>query len=121
MSPGGAVTANRVGEVSEVDIATFQTVRPRLFGIGYRVLGSAAEADDVVQEAWIRWQGTERSKVRDAAAFLATTTTRLAINAAQSAHARHGPASARSFPNRSAPQAIRHLGQSKPKRSSSRY
>jgi RNA polymerase sigma-70 factor, ECF subfamily len=74
--------------VSEADAASFQAVRPRLFGIAYRVLGSASEADDVVQEAWIRWQGTDRSKVRDVAAFLATTTLRLALNVAQSAHAR---------------------------------
>jgi RNA polymerase sigma-70 factor, ECF subfamily len=83
-----AVTVGRGGEVSEADAASFQIVRPRLFGIAYRVLGSAAEADDVVQETWIRWQGTDRTKVRDAAAFLATTTTRLAINVSQSAHAR---------------------------------
>jgi RNA polymerase sigma-70 factor (ECF subfamily) len=77
-----------VAEVSEADAASFQSVRPRLFGIAYRVLGSASEADDVVQEAWIRWQGTDRTQVRDVAAFLATTTMRLAINLAQSAHAR---------------------------------
>ncbi len=76
------------GEVSDADAASFQTVRPRLFGIACRVLGSATEADDVVQETWIRWQGTDRSKVRDAAGFLATTTARLAINVGQSARAR---------------------------------
>jgi RNA polymerase sigma-70 factor (ECF subfamily) len=74
--------------VSEADAASFHIVRPRLFGIAYRVLGSANEADDVVQDAWIRWQDTDRSKVRDAAAFLATSTTRLAINVTQSARAR---------------------------------
>ena len=72
-----------------VDVAPFQTVRRRLFGIAYRLLGCAAEADDVVQDTWIRWQGADRSKVRDAAAFLATTTTRVAINVSQSARARH--------------------------------
>jgi RNA polymerase sigma-70 factor, ECF subfamily len=74
--------------VSDADVASFQIVRPRLFGIAYRVLGTASEADDVVQETWIRWQGTDRAKVRDTGAFLATTTTRLAINVVQSAHAR---------------------------------
>ncbi len=82
MSMGASLTA-------DVDATSFQTVRPRLFGIAYRVLGSASEADDVVQDAWIRWQGTDRNQVRDAAAFLATTTTRLAINVGQSARARH--------------------------------
>jgi RNA polymerase sigma-70 factor, ECF subfamily len=66
----------------------FQAVRPRLFGIAYRMLGTATEADDVVQDAWVRWQGTDRSAVREPAAFLATTVTRLAINALDSARAR---------------------------------
>ena len=77
------------GSVSEVDVASFEKVRPRLFGIAYRVLGSATEADDVVQDAWIRWHRSERAGIRDTAAFLATTTTRLAINTIQSARVRH--------------------------------
>jgi RNA polymerase sigma-70 factor, ECF subfamily len=68
--------------------AAFEAVRPRLFGIAYRTLESAADADDVVQDTWIRWQGTDRNSVRDAAAFLATTTKRLALNVAQSARVR---------------------------------
>jgi RNA polymerase sigma-70 factor, ECF subfamily len=68
--------------------ASFEAVRPRLFGIAYRTLESAADADDVVQDTWIRWQGTDRNNVRDAAAFLATTTKRLALNVAQSARVR---------------------------------
>jgi RNA polymerase sigma-70 factor, ECF subfamily len=87
-APAPAATVGRVAEVSEADAASFQIVRPRLFGIAYRVLGSASEADDVVQETWIRWQGTDRTEVRDVAAFLATTTMRLALNVSQSAHAR---------------------------------
>ncbi len=82
-------SVGRGGEVSETDAAAFQTVRPRLFGIAYRVLGSRAEADDVVQDAWIRWQGTDRAKIRDPAAFLATMTGRLALTVGQSARARH--------------------------------
>ena len=69
-------------------LAAFLRIRPRLFGIAYRMLGSAAEAEDVVQDAWLRWQTTDRSIVRDAAAFLATTATRLAINVVKSAHSR---------------------------------
>ena len=69
-------------------LETFQAVRPRLFGIAYRMLGTATEADDVVQDAWVRWQGTDRSAVREPAAFLATTVTRLAINTLESARAR---------------------------------
>ena len=74
--------------VAPVDTASFEAVRPRLFGIAYRTLESAADADDVVQDAWIRWQRTDRNQVRDTAAFLATTTKRLALNVAQSARAR---------------------------------
>ncbi|KQZ09512.1 RNA polymerase subunit sigma-24 [Agromyces sp. Root1464] len=66
-------------------LAAFQAVRGRLFGIAYRMLGSASEAEDIVQEAWLRWQGTDRTVVQDPPAFLATATTRLAINALQSA------------------------------------
>lgn len=69
-------------------VAVFTAVRPRLFGIAYRMLGSASEAEDIVQEAWIRWQGTDRSVVENPPAFLATTTTRLAINVLQSARSR---------------------------------
>lgn len=68
--------------------ADFDSVRPRLFGIACRVLGSASDADDVVQEVWIRWQGTDRARVRDRMGFLVTTTTRLALNVATSARAR---------------------------------
>ena len=69
-------------------VRVFAVARPRLFGIAYRILGSATEADDVVQDAWIRWQNTDRSVVRNAPAFLATTTTRLALNVATSARSR---------------------------------
>jgi RNA polymerase sigma factor (sigma-70 family) len=69
-------------------LSAFLRMRPRLFGIAYRMLGSAAEAEDIVQDVWLRWQATDRSVVRDTAAFLATTATRLAINVRQSARAR---------------------------------
>ena len=69
-------------------LAAFMSVRPRLFGIAYRMLRSAAEAEDVVQDVWVRWQTADRGVVRDAGAFLATTTTRLAINVMQSARSR---------------------------------
>jgi len=69
-------------------LSAFSSVRPRLFGIAYRMLGSAAEADDLVQDVWLRWQVTDRSVVQDPPAYLATTTTRLALNVAQSARSR---------------------------------
>ena len=69
-------------------LSAFLRVRPRLFGIAHRMLGGVAEAEDLVQDVWLRWQATDRHLVRDAAAFLATTTTRLAINVIQSARSR---------------------------------
>jgi RNA polymerase sigma-70 factor (ECF subfamily) len=69
-------------------LEAFAPVRPRLFGIAYRMLGSAAEAEDIVQDAWLRWQCANRRAVENPAAFLATTTTRLCINLIQSAQSR---------------------------------
>ncbi|SDC81670.1 RNA polymerase sigma-70 factor [Nocardioides lianchengensis] len=69
-------------------LADFDESRPRLFGIAYRMLGSVAEAEDVVQDAWLRWQQTDRSVVENPAGFLTTVTTRLAINVADSARRR---------------------------------
>ncbi len=75
-------------DVTGADLDQFEAVRGRLFGIAYRMLGSVNDAEDIVQEAWMRWQNTDRRKVDNPAAFLTTTTTRLAINAATSARAR---------------------------------
>jgi RNA polymerase sigma-70 factor (ECF subfamily) len=68
--------------------SVFVELRPRLFGIAYRMLGSAAEAEDIVQEVWLRWQNTDRATIENPPAFLALITTRLSINVAQSARAR---------------------------------
>jgi RNA polymerase sigma-70 factor (ECF subfamily) len=70
----------------------FADLRGRLFGIACRVLGSVVEAEDVVQDAWLRWQATDRSVALDPAAFLVTTTTRLAINVGQPAAVTKGRA-----------------------------
>src|SRR5919198_285267 len=77
-------------EVDDLEEATvvFGQVRPRLFGIAYRMLGSATEAEDLVQEVWLRWQTSDRSSVVNPAAYLAMAIPRLAITASQSARAR---------------------------------
>ncbi|MEU6609062.1 RNA polymerase sigma-70 factor [Streptomyces shenzhenensis] len=77
-------------DADALDQATkeFLAARPRLFGIAYRVLGSSAEAEDIVQEAWLRWHNTDRTHILEPAAFLTTVTARLAINLAQSARVR---------------------------------
>ncbi|RHW26450.1 RNA polymerase sigma-70 factor [Nocardioides immobilis] len=74
--------------VLEPALEFFDSSRPRLFGIAYRMLGSVAEAEDIVQEAWLRWQQTDRTVVRNPGGFLTTVTTRLAINSAESARAK---------------------------------
>lgn len=60
--------------------ATFQQHRPRLFGIAYRMLGSRADADDLLQEAWLRWNESDTDSLRSPEAWLVTVTTRLAID-----------------------------------------
>lgn len=70
-------------------LAVFLEQRPRLVTIARRVVGDASTAEDVVQEAWLRWQRTSREEIRNPAAFLTTTTVRLAINVVQSARHRH--------------------------------
>lgn len=74
--------------MTESALDAFQAVRPRLFGIAYRMLGSASAAEDLVQDAWLRWQGADRDAVREPAAFLATTVTRLALTELDSARMR---------------------------------
>lgn len=87
---GGVDVAMSLPVMTNIDdgLSVFMSVRPRLYGIAYRMLRSVADAEDIVQDVWVRWQTTDRSVVRDSAAFLATTTTRLAINVMQSARSR---------------------------------
>jgi RNA polymerase sigma-70 factor (ECF subfamily) len=74
-------------DLDQVAVA-FVELRPRLLAIAARVLRDIGDPDDIVQDAWIRWQLCDRSEVANATAFLVTATTRLAINAAQSARSR---------------------------------
>jgi RNA polymerase sigma-70 factor, ECF subfamily len=69
-------------------LTVFLNVRSRLLSIASRMLGGAAEAEDIVQDVWVRWQTADRRLVRNAAAFLATTAMHLAINVTQSARSR---------------------------------
>jgi RNA polymerase sigma-70 factor (ECF subfamily) len=67
---------------------TYLDLRPRLFSIAYRILGNTCEAEDVLQDVWVRWQATDRDAVLNATAFLVTMTSRMAINVATSARVR---------------------------------
>ena len=69
-------------------IDVFQAHRPRLVRLAYRMLGSRAEAEDVVQNAWMRWQGSDRSRVTTPEAFLSRIVTRLCLDEMKSARAR---------------------------------
>ncbi|MGN6257243.1 MAG: RNA polymerase sigma-70 factor [Solirubrobacterales bacterium] len=66
----------------------FAACRPRLLGIAYGLLGELTEAEDVVQDAWLRWDQADRDAIRNAEAFLITVTTRLALDRLRSARAR---------------------------------
>ena len=59
---------------------TFDQLRPRLHAIAYRMLGAVAEAEDVVQDAWLRWHGADRTVIDNPEAWLVSVTTRLAID-----------------------------------------
>lgn len=83
-----ACTEQVGGDLDEA-VATFLEVRPRLLAIAHRFLAGTSDAEDLVQETWLRWQKTDRTVVENPQALLATMTTRLAINAGQSAFRRH--------------------------------
>jgi RNA polymerase sigma factor (sigma-70 family) len=72
----------------DTTLDAFEASRPRLVRLAYRMLGSMAEAEDIVQDAWIRWQRADREDVREPPAFLTRTVTRLCLDAMKSARAR---------------------------------
>jgi RNA polymerase sigma-70 factor (ECF subfamily) len=69
--------------------ASFEPYRRRLLGLAYRMLGSMADAEDAVQDAYLRWHAADRNSVSDTRAFLMTTTTRICLDMLTSARARH--------------------------------
>jgi RNA polymerase sigma-70 factor, ECF subfamily len=68
-----------VNQIVSAD-GTFEALRGRLFGLAYRMLGSRAEAEDIVQEAYLRWHETDRRQIENPEAWLVTAATRLAID-----------------------------------------
>ncbi|MDL9935780.1 RNA polymerase sigma factor SigJ [Gordonia sp. ABSL1-1] len=67
---------------------TFTALRPRLIGVAYGLLGSVTEAEDVVQDAWLRLQRSDIDEIDDLTAWLVTTTSRLALDVLRSARVR---------------------------------
>lgn len=62
------------------DTDSFAALRPRLFAIAYRMLGTRADAEDVLQDAWLRWHRSERAALQSEEAWLVTIVTRLSID-----------------------------------------
>jgi RNA polymerase sigma-70 factor, ECF subfamily len=67
---------------------TFQLSRPRLLSLAYRMLGSSSEAEDVVQEAWLRWTATDTSAIESPDAWLTATVSRLCVDQLRAARVR---------------------------------
>ncbi len=65
--------------------ATFEAERGRLRALAYRMLGTPDDADDILQDAWLRWNGTDQASIENPAAWLTTVTTRLALDKLKSA------------------------------------
>ena len=70
-----------------MDVAGFQELRPYLFSVAYRMLGRATEAEDVVQDAWVRYQTAKPDTVDSLKAYLTTIVTRLCLDRLKSAQA----------------------------------
>ena len=70
-------------------VQTFVEHRPLLFGIAWRMLGNTADAEDMLQEAFLRWQTADHGDIRSRRSFLVTVVTRLCLNQLDRAHVRH--------------------------------
>jgi len=73
--------------MSSTHAPLFEQLRPRLQRMAYRMLGAVAEAEDVVQDAWLRWQAADREAIDNHEAWLVTVATRLAIDRLRAAKA----------------------------------
>jgi RNA polymerase sigma-70 factor (ECF subfamily) len=69
-----------MGASADPDDELFTRQRPRLFGVAYRMLGSRSDAEDVLQDAWLRWHGQDKQQLESAEAWLVTVVTRLCID-----------------------------------------
>jgi RNA polymerase sigma-70 factor (ECF subfamily) len=79
---------DRSGSAAAAAVVAFEELRPRLVGVAYGLLGTLVEAEDAVQEAWIRLQRSDLEAISDLTGWLVTTTSRIALDALRSARAR---------------------------------
>src|SRR5262249_2712171 len=78
----------RMSSVLDQDVAAFETHRRALTGLAYRMLGSRAEAEDTVQDAYLRWHAADREAIEEPRRYLGTVVTRLCLDRMKSAQAR---------------------------------
>src|SRR5262249_59458666 len=79
-----------LGHVTGDAAAIFEPERGRLFGLAYRLLGSACDAEDILQDAFLRWAAMDRASIAEPAAWLTTTVTNLCLTFLRSARQRRG-------------------------------
>jgi RNA polymerase sigma-70 factor, ECF subfamily len=75
--------------MTSTQVTEFESLRPHLMAVAYRVTGTVADAEDIVQEAWLRWDAQERSTIADLRAWLTTVVSRLGLDRLRSAAHRH--------------------------------
>ena len=98
MKPSGATVEPSGAAVTDEEV--FEANRELLFAVAYRMLGAVADAEDVVQDAWLRWSAAPRTGVAAPRAYLARIVTRIALNRLRSVRARREAYVARGCPSR---------------------
>ncbi|MEO7716039.1 MAG: RNA polymerase sigma-70 factor [Capsulimonas sp.] len=88
MRKSGASGGGSRGELEQMRLVAFEQYRGLLFSIAYRMLGSVTDAEDMLQETFLRWEGASEDDIRSPRAFLVTIVSRLCINHLQSARVR---------------------------------
>jgi RNA polymerase sigma-70 factor (ECF subfamily) len=79
---------NESTHADDESLEIFSRERRRIFGTAYRMLGSVSDAEDIVQDTWLRWQAVDAGEIEQPGAFLTTIATRLSVNVLQSARSR---------------------------------
>jgi RNA polymerase sigma factor (sigma-70 family) len=70
----------RASEMNDTDLQLFEGARPRLLGLAYRILGSRADAEDAVQDCFLKWRDADRSQIKTPAAWLSSVCTRRCLD-----------------------------------------